>query len=505
MKSARRKDTAPSSKRPTWEDLINPTDKQRQCIETFFKYDFTLYGGAAGGGKSYILRWILALYLYWLFNEFGLRNVQVALFCEDYPSLFDRHISKIKFEFPREIGELKHIEGTLNFVLLPELGGGSIALRNLDDPSKYLSAEFAAIAVDELTRNTKKVFDFLRSRLRWPGVARPKFLGGTNPGGQGHDWVKKLWIDKEFPREMETLKDQFAFVQAKASDNKHLPDTYYQNLLTLPTAMAQAYAEGSWDTFSGQYFTNWYEPTHVWDMAEIPFQPYWPRWISIDWGFQHSTAVYWHTQAGVLESEDGKPRPLVVTYKEYVRSGLSERALAEEIVAVNDGDKIEAIYGGHDLWAKQSHGATKEQAMSQVFRAAGLPGMVQAKIDRVNGWRLMHLMLDEGRWIVTRNCKQAISAIPTAIFDDKKQNEDILKTSDVQDDIRDCLRYGLYSQYGPADIPFEQKIMQKVAHLTDQTNRHIHMTKLLSEHERSIGARGLVNSRSGARAGRYSR
>ncbi len=161
-------ETSPSQS-TDWAKLINPTEKQREFIKMVWEYDYALYGGAAGGGKSYILRWVLALYCYWLFTELGLRNVQVALFCEDYPSLLDRHISKIRFEFPPEIGQLKHIEGTLNFVLRPELGSGVIALRNLDDPSKYLSAEFAAIAVDELTRNTKEVFDFLRSRLRWPG------------------------------------------------------------------------------------------------------------------------------------------------------------------------------------------------------------------------------------------------------------------------------------------------------------------------------------------------
>jgi len=447
----------------------------------------------------------LALYLSWLFTEFGLRNVQVALFCEDYPSLYDRHISKIRFEFPRSIGELKHIEGTLNFVLLPELGGGSIALRNLDDPSKYLSSEFAAIAVDELTRNTKQVFDFLRSRLRWPGVTRPKFIAATNPGNIGHDWVKKLWITGEFPPELEILRPQFSFTQSKAIDNPHLPETYYQNLLTLPAAMAKAYAEGSWDTFSGQYFTNWNEAAHVWDLNEIQFQRHWPRWISIDWGFQHHTSVHWHTQAGVIE-EDGKPaRPLVVTYKEYVRSGLSERALAEEIVAVNDGDIIQSIYGGHDLWKADSPGKTKEQAMNEVFTAAGLPGMKRAKIDRVNGWRLMHLMLDEGRWIITRNCKHAINAIPSAIFNEKLQNEDVVKKSTVEDDVLDDLRYGLYSQYGPSDIPWEQKLMQRVSHLQDRTNRVMQIQKLTAEHDRGQRNAGDVNSRGMARANRWGR
>jgi phage terminase large subunit len=162
------------------EKLINPTERQREFLAAIAQKDYVLYGGAAGGGKSYILRWWLVCYLSWLFKTKGLRNVQAALLCEDYPALYDRQISKIKFEFPPEIGQLK--EGTVkNFQLRPEFGGGIIALRNLDDPSKYQSAEFAAIAVDELTKNSKETFDFLRFRLRWPGIDRPKFAGATNP------------------------------------------------------------------------------------------------------------------------------------------------------------------------------------------------------------------------------------------------------------------------------------------------------------------------------------
>jgi hypothetical protein len=116
----------------------------------------------------------------------------------------------------------------------------------------------------------------------------------------------------------------------------------------------------------------------------------------------------------------------------------------------------------------------------------------------------MHTALDEGRWIVTRNCKEAISAIPTAIHDDKKL-EDIVDTKDLAADVRDSLRYGLYSQYGPRKLSEEEQIRQEISHLSDPTDRAIHTQKRLADHDRAVRERGIVNNRSSSRALRWGR
>ena len=128
------------------------------------------------------------------------------------------------------MGELKDSKDLGEIFLFNErFGSNFIALRNLDKPEKYDSTEFAAMYVDELTKNKVEIFDELRKRLRWPtkvddgGVFPLDFVhpfgAGANPGGPGHGFCKQYWIDHDIPHYLKGYADQFVFVQAKAKDN----------------------------------------------------------------------------------------------------------------------------------------------------------------------------------------------------------------------------------------------------------------------------------------------
>lgn len=423
-----------------------------------------LYGGAAGGGKSYILRWWLVVYLASLYKTLGLRNVQVALLCEDYPSLNDRQISKIKYEFPAELGKLR--EGTVkDFQLKPEFGGGIIALRNLDDPSKYQSAEFAAIAVDELTKNSKDTFDFLRFRLRWPGIDRPKFAGATNPGGKGHAWVKKLWKDRIFPPELEKAKDQFAFVQAKASDNPHLSDSYYKSLLTLPPDMARKFAEGDWDVFTGQYYPQFTHSRHVITNKEAlaRIKPWHTKWLSGDWGFFHPSVIYAHAK-----DENNH----VITYKELWVRLTNETDIGHMINKHFAGEKFHSFPFSWDA-GKLSPRSLKTAPKSSVqlitdaldshfprpHPADSQPG------SRIARARLMAQLMDSDMWQVSDACPKLIECIPTLIREEDNE-EDVLKVdfgeNEIGDDPYDSASMGLQHMLGtpmkPKGVQLEERL-----------------------------------------------
>lgn len=207
-----------------------------------------------GSGKSYWLRWAG---IYWLLRfaaETKIPGIRAGLFCEDYTALNDRHISKIKVEFPADLGiynEQRH-----EFQLHPRFGSGVLAFRNLDDPSKYLSSEFAWVGVDELVKNSKSTFDILRTRLRWPGVLRPRFCGATNPG---EGWVKQYFIERNFPSS-ENEGVEFGYVSALPKDNPYLPQEYFDSLSSLPEAERKAFLEGDWSAFERNQDDDGYYP-----------------------------------------------------------------------------------------------------------------------------------------------------------------------------------------------------------------------------------------------------
>lgn len=225
-------------------ELSNFFPKQREAQEASKRFKFTLFGGSVGSGKSRWLRWMMIYWLMKYYAKYNIKGVRAGLFCEDYPSLNDRHLTKVKFEFPDWLGKFN--ESKHEFTLAPEYGSGIIAFRNLDDPSKYLSVEFAVIGIDEINRNPKATFDMLRSRHRWPGIKDVKFLAGCNPLGEA--WVKNMWVKRMFPPD-EKEQYEFVFVPALPTDNPHLDASYYKSLESLPEAQRKAYLEGNWDAF----------------------------------------------------------------------------------------------------------------------------------------------------------------------------------------------------------------------------------------------------------------
>ncbi len=414
-----------------WSELVNFTDKQKLATQTADTHDFMLYGGAAGGGKSYWLRWYPIRWLIKTWKETGKENIVAGLFCEDYPALKDRHIGKMTNEFPEWLGTLgdNSIYG-LSFRLKKDFGGGILALRNLDDPSKYFSSEFALIAVDELTKNKEEMFDFLRMRKRWSGIHRTKFIAGTNPGSIGHEWVKKKFIDKVFG-DNEQEKEQFAYVRATVYDNPHLPPEYLKGLQSLPERMRKAYLEGDWDIFEGQYFSEFSRDVHVVKPFTIPET--WLRFRSIDpSGRNGITSCHWYA---VNQDKE------VYVYREYYETGKDSDEHAKKIAQLSEGENYR--YSIIDSAAFGKLGLPETQA--EVYAKNGVDDLIPASKNRIFGWDIVHQYLrwDEKTKPLLKIFETSYNMIRTlpALIHDERVIEDV--NTNGEDHAADELRYFL--------------------------------------------------------------
>lgn len=251
-------------------DVVRFTPRQREALRVQRERKFTLFGGARGGGKSYFLRWLaIVLLLHWA--QQGHKAVRVGIFCETYVALDDRQLSRATRGRPEEV--YPSWLGTWNlaareFRLHAAYGGGTVCFRNLDDGGKYLSAEFAAVLVDELTRSSVDVIMQLFGSLRWPGIEHTPFVGTTNPGGPGHAWVKDVFVDGTFELDetknlLESFgREAFGFVRSLAGDNPHNAASYLAMLRGLPDRLRKGYLYGDWDAFDGQAFPQFFRPIH---------------------------------------------------------------------------------------------------------------------------------------------------------------------------------------------------------------------------------------------------
>ncbi len=437
--------------------LINPFPRQEEFLLAVDKYKYPLYGGAKGGGKSRILRWALIRFLV-KHARSGNKRIRVGLFCEDYPSLKDRHLTKINYEFPNWLGTLSdsQTEG-LSFVVNQKFGGGVIALRNLDDPSKYASSEFAAIAIDELTKNKRETFDQLRSIVRWPGIEHNPIMSATNPGEIGHEWVKKLWINRKFEQGDPDAK-QVHFVKSLPTDNPYNTESYLNELRNLPEKLRKAYLEGNWDVFEGQYFSEWDREKH--SIAPFQLSSTFKRYRAYDHGRINAATCGWYAV-----DYDGR----VYKYKEYTAKGKDVPEIAAEINRLSLGETYEYSVADPAIFHKTGmidrYGA---QTIAESFARQGII-FLAASNRRIDGWSLMHQYLSWNtlqlpKLIYFTTCLDSIRSIPTLIHDELHP-EDLDTQGD--DHWADADRYFLMSLHERKTTPPPSEAEKKLKQMQD--------------------------------------
>ena len=284
-----------------------PFEKQQEFHRSKAKY--RLFGGAAGPGKS------KALLMEAILQAHDHARVNTLLLRRTFPELEASLLLYFRRDVPRELyrayNDSKHVVTWWN---------GSTTrfgyCKSENDIYQYQGAEFLFIGIDELTLFTLKQWQFLTSRNRCPAAGSfPNMAGATNPGNVGHAWVKALWVDKVPAPGMDGAAEydaaDYDFISAKVWDNPIFAGdkNYIKTLRSLPVDMRRAFLDGDWNVFAGQYFDLFDPGKHVERAENLGMESWWPRWVSIDWGFEHPAAVYWHAAGPRRVSQESVEEP----------------------------------------------------------------------------------------------------------------------------------------------------------------------------------------------------
>ncbi len=339
------------------------------------------YGGARGGGKSWAMRRKFVL--------LALRHagLQLLLLRRTLPELMENHGRPLQRELA---GIADYIAGERAF-LLPN--GSRIRLGYCDPAAavyQYQGQEYDVIGLEEATHFTEAQMQFLSTCNRATGENLPTRMYYTcNPGGVGHAWVKRLFIDRRY-REAER-KEDYAFIPARVYDNKVLlarDPGYIRALSNLPEHLRRAHLEGDWDALAGQYFPEFRRDSHVCEPFALP--AWWRRFRAMDWGYNDPCCVLWFACA-----PDGR----IYAYREeYARQVLSS-AMAARVKALSAGEKTAYTVASPDAWQRRAfcsrptaRGAEHSGCVRALRRAAFARGN-----SRVLGWQRVREYLSDAR------------------------------------------------------------------------------------------------------------
>ena len=424
-----------------------------------------LYGGAAGGGKSAgLLADPLRYFANPNFNGLLLRRTNDEL----------RELVWASQElYPKAYPGAKWAEKKSQWTFPSGARLWMTYLERPEDVLRYQGQAFSWIGFDELTQHpTSFAWDYMRSRLRTTDPDLPIFMRATtNPGGPGHQWVKKMFIDpapsnkKFIAQDPDTGNDLVypvghekegqplfyrRFIPASLYDNPYLTEdgSYEANLLSLPENQRRQLLEGDWAVADGAAFPEFRQSIHVCEPFDIP--PDWRRFRSCDYGYSSYSAVHWFAIDPSYET--------LYVYRELYLSKHTGRDLAKAVLNAELGDKIQ--YGVLDSSCWHNRGQIGPSIAEEMIttgcrwrpsdRSAGA---------RVAGKNRLHelLKVDEDTDLpgikFFNTCRQIIADLPV-IPSDPKGSDDI-DPRYASDHAYDSIRYGVMSRpkaFSPFDF-----------------------------------------------------
>lgn len=418
-----------------------PNPKQVEFFKSRARH--TAYGGARGGGKSWALRRKLVM----LCMRYD--GLKCLLLRRTITDLRDNHIIPLTAEL---FGYAKFQPDQRAFVFP---NGSRLVLGYCDndnDVQHYQGQEYDVIAFDEATQFREDWIRFILSSLRSTRTDfSPRAYYTCNPGGPGHTYIKRLFVDRNYINDEKP--EDYVFIPAKVYDNKILMDANpdYINLLkALPANIRKAHLEGDWNVYTGQVFSEFRNDvehyidrvnTHVIEPFDVP--KYWRIYRSFDWGYSKPFAVtYW--------AVDGDARLYEILEIYGCVPGSPDTGVQYDVKkiarTIKDAEATHPYLKGHEIrgiadpaiWQAESNGTSIAETMEKdgiYFDEADntrIPSIQQVHyrlaFDK-NGIPMMYIF---------KNCRDTIRTLPTLTYDPTKV-EDV--DTKQEDHLFDTMRY----------------------------------------------------------------
>lgn len=427
--------------------------------ELFFKARsrYIAYGGARAGGKSWAMRTKFVLLC---LNYSG---IQILLLRRTLPELTENHVNPL-LSMLRGIATYNKQDKVFRFPNGSRLKLGYCA--NEQDVLQYQGQAYDVIGMEEATMFTEFQFNCLRESNRSSGMMKqpfaPRMYLTMNPGGVGHHWVKRLFVDRKY--QAKERPEDYTFIPARVYDNKVFmerdPD-YVAQLESLPEKRRKAMLDGNWDVFEGAYFEEFRDKpdpilceqygiseeialeehrfTHVIEPFKIPSD--WKIYRSFDWGYGKPFSVGYHA----LSPDDTAYRFAEI----YGWNGTANVGchwtnieICDEIARFEREHpflKGKRILGVADpsCWTKNGGISFAEEAEKHSL------WFEKGDNDRIPGWlqvreRLRFDQNGKAKLYFFNNCKAIIRCLPLMMYDEHNA-EDL--DSELEDHCLDELRY----------------------------------------------------------------
>lgn len=415
------------------------SEKQERFFASQSKY--LCYGGARGGGKS----WCTQRKSVTGCLEYP--GIRILIIRRRYDDLENSVIEPILNLVEHKVAEYNISKHVLTFYNGSYIRFGNMESFGAATAGKYQGQEYDWIFLEEATQFTESEFRGIAACCR--GVSNiPKRLFLTaNPGGIGHQWVKRLFVSRDF-RENED-PDDYEFIKATVEDNvdlmKSSPD-YVNALDLLPEDIRMAHRYGDWDALAGGYFPEFTPRTHV--VKDFPVNPAWAKFRAFDYGLDMFACLW------IAVDYSGR----CYVYRELAESKLIVSAATRAALdATPYSERIEYTVAPPDMWSTMKDTG---KTMAQKFMECGLP-LVKANNSRVQGWmavkELMKPMADGSPGLlVFESCCGLIDDL-MAIQHDDKNPSDCAKQPHELTHRPDALRYFCQLRTLPPELQEEEE------------------------------------------------